>query len=489
MIEQLSTILFHWLVATWSTAAAMSPYLLLGFLIAGLLSVVVSQVWVERHLGGRGLWPVVKASIIGVPLPLCSCGVIPVAASLRQHGAGRGATTSFLLSTPQTGVDSIFATYALLGPVFAVVRPVVALISGVIGGGLVDLLDPATRPGDRSPPHRGNPPQNPGTPADFIPPPGNIAAPPSSSAGACCGSKSCHSPEPTHRPAHQPPRWTRALRYGLLTLPNDIARSLILGILLAGAISAVARPDLLKPWLGGGILSMLLMMLVGLPLYVCSTGSIPLALSFLHLGVSPGAALVFLITGPATNAATISVNWKVLGPRTTVIYLATVVLTALAAGLVLDATAATLGSLAIPHHPLDHAAGLTPADHLWAGTLLAVLLAAMIAARLPARTAPAAQARPTRSTTRDPDPLADRPLTLRIEGMTCSHCVSAVSRALREQPGVRTAQVDLPTGNAVVTGSALDPDGMIAAVRALGYQARTAGSPRRHASPHENPLP
>ena len=118
----------------WETVVAMAPYLLLGFLIAGILSVLVSAAFVDRHLGGRGFWPVVKACLFGIPLPLCSCGVIPVAASIRRHGASRGATVAFLLSTPQTGVDSILVTHSLLGPVFAVFRPLVALVTGLLGG-------------------------------------------------------------------------------------------------------------------------------------------------------------------------------------------------------------------------------------------------------------------------------------------------------------------------------------------------------------------
>ena len=128
--------------AFWGTLSEMAPYLLFGFLVAGLLSVFVRPALVERHLGARGVLSVLKAAILGVPLPLCSCGVIPVAASLRRHGASRGATASFLISTPQTGVDSILVTYSLLGPVFAVLRPLAALLTGLVGGATVDVLAP-----------------------------------------------------------------------------------------------------------------------------------------------------------------------------------------------------------------------------------------------------------------------------------------------------------------------------------------------------------
>ena len=133
------------IVDFWGTAAEMSPYLLFGFLMAGILSMLVSQRLVEKHLGGKGIWPVLKASLFGVPLPLCSCGVIPVSMSLHKHGAGKGSTIAFLISTPQTGVDSIFVTLSLLGPVFAIFRPVAAFVSGIIGGILVDLFNPQSK--------------------------------------------------------------------------------------------------------------------------------------------------------------------------------------------------------------------------------------------------------------------------------------------------------------------------------------------------------
>ena len=132
----------HIIIETWLVTARMAAWLILGFAVAGLLSVFISPVWLERHLGGRGLGPVWKASLFGVPLPLCSCGVIPVAASLRQHGAGRPATTAFLLSTPLTGVVSILVTWTLLGALFAVLRRVAALLRGLLGGSLVLGLDP-----------------------------------------------------------------------------------------------------------------------------------------------------------------------------------------------------------------------------------------------------------------------------------------------------------------------------------------------------------
>jgi uncharacterized protein len=300
----------------WGTLCEMAPYLLFGFLVAGLLSVFISPEIVERHLGGRGLWPVVKASLMGVPLPLCSCGVIPVAASLRQHGASRGATTAFLLSTPQTGVDSIVVTYSLMGGLFALIRPASAFITGLAGGWLVDAL--TGRANDR--------PAVPSLPCPE----------------ACCAPV-----------ADRGNKFLRALHYGFFVLPRDIANALIVGLIISGIIAAFVPDDFFAGVFGTGIIGMLIMMAAGIPLYVCATGSVPVAAALLLKGVSPGAALVFLMTGPATNAATLAVIWKVLGKKTVAIYLLTLAVCALTSGLLLDYFIRMAG-LPMPHHHGGH---------------------------------------------------------------------------------------------------------------------------------------
>ena len=286
-------------IAFWTTLTQMSPYLLFGFLVAGVLSVFISPEFVERHLGGHGIWPLLKASLFGIPLPLCSCGVIPVTMSLRKHGASKGAAISFLLSTPQTGVDSILVTYGLLGPVYAIFRPVAALVTGLVGGTLVRVVDPDKGPQQTAPCN-----------------------------DACCADK------------NKTPKIVRVLRYGFVTLPRDIGKSMLLGLLIAAAISAAVPEDFFAHFaqgiLGGGILAMIVMMLLGIPVYVCATASVPVAVALIGKGVSPGAALVFLMTGPATNAAAFTTIWASLGKRTALTYLATVAGSAMAAGLFLD---------------------------------------------------------------------------------------------------------------------------------------------------------
>jgi uncharacterized membrane protein YraQ (UPF0718 family) len=334
----------------WTTVTEMSPYLLFGFFMAGLLSVLVSQRMVERHLGGRGMVPVLKASLFGIPLPLCSCGVIPVSMSLHQHGASKGSTISFLLSTPQTGVDSILVTYSLLGPVFAIFRPLAALVTGLVGGGLIDAFDREAL-----------------SPAKVIENGGQKKSEPGNGAGQCC----CHAAKPG--PAR---KVFNGLKYGFVSLPRDIGKPLLMGLVIAALISTFVPDDFFAARLGQGLPAMLLMMAVGIPFYVCASASVPMAAALILKGLSPGAAFVFLMTGPATNAAGLATIWNKLGRRTAMLYLLTVAGCALAGGFLLDSLIPSV-SIDIASHV--HPMGPTLLGHLSAITLLAVLAYAFLA--------------------------------------------------------------------------------------------------------------
>ena len=400
----------------WAVLGEMAPYLLFGFLVAGVLSVSISPELVERHLGGRGVWPVVKASAFGVPLPLCSCGVIPVAASIRSHGASKGATTAFLISTPQTGVDSILVTFSLLGPIFAVFRPLAALVAGVLGGAIVAATETGGAP----------------------------AGPAQKCHEACC------SPGPRRS------RTGRALAYGFLTLPRDIGRTLLVGLAVAALISAIVPEGYFSNVVPPGPWQILVLMLVGIPVYLCATASIPIAAGLILTGVSPGAAFALLMTGPATNAATVATIWKVLGKRTCLIYLATMMVAAFVGGLVLDRIVTAHQVQAAMHH------GWMPG---WVKTVSAAALLGVLAA--------GAFYRPRHKGRSD---VSDRgrTLTLRITGMKCSHCAHAVRKALQACPGVESVEVDLGGGRAQVSGSGADPSpaGVLCeAVQRLGYGA------------------
>ncbi|MEE8451175.1 MAG: SO_0444 family Cu/Zn efflux transporter [Thermoguttaceae bacterium] len=414
----------------WIVLGEMGVYLVFGFLMAGVLSVCISPALVERHLGRRGLWPVMKASLFGVPLPLCSCSVIPVSASIRRHGAGRGATTAFLLSTPQTGVDSIAITYALLGPVFAVFRPIAAFATGLFGGYLVQLVDDRDDVDSRH------------------------SAPDNTCSEPCCAETGSGNIV------------MRALRYGLVTLPRDLAPSLLLGVLIAGAMAALVPEGRLAPYLGGGVVSILLLMAAGTPLYVCATASVPIALGFMHAGASPGAALAFLIAGPATNAATFTTLWKLLGRRTAMLYLFTVAASAIACGLALDWLIPAVGTT-MPQLGAHVHEGSAWLIHGGATGLLALFafsywFAAPKGASVdPANTEEAA---------------GPQRVELAVSGMTCGHCADTVRQTLLACDGVNSAEVDLTSARVVVAGEHFDPNRLVAAVAELGYAVETVDS-------------
>ena len=329
----------------WGVLAEMAPYLLFGFAVAGLLSVFISTEWVQKHLGRGRFGPILKAAAMGIPMPLCSCGVIPVSASLRKQGAGSPAAVSFLISTPQTGVDSITVTYSLLGPVFAIYRPLAALISGVIGGLIASLLrEPKTSAptSTESAPHANSSQptccsgSHASEQAQSASPEELAEAVAGEGKMVCCGSASGDEHSVNCRRGGITARLGRAVRYGFLTLPADIAGALLVGLAVAAGISALVEPGALANWVEPGWSQILLLMAAGIPIYVCATASIPIAAALILMGASPGAAFAFLMTGSATNAATVSTVWKTMGRSVAIVYVGTMMATAFAGGLLLD---------------------------------------------------------------------------------------------------------------------------------------------------------
>mgnify|MGYP001220607270 CR=1 FL=1 len=303
--------MYNFINELWILLNQISPYLIFGFIIAGVLSVVISQEFIESHLGKKtGISSVFKAAILGIPLPLCSCSVIPVSASLKKHGASKASISSFLLSTPQTGVDSIMVTYGLLGPIVALIRPMVALVTGLIGGIAVHYID-------------------------------NVY---DDSIQEECKAHCCkHNKQST---------FSKILNYSFVTLPKDIAKPLVYGIVIASLINLFLPDNLFLTYLGDGVFSMLFMIIIGTPLYVCATASIPIALAMISKGATIGAALVFLMVGPATNTTSITTMLKILGKKSTFITLGVLIVTSLAFGLLIDNLSLTYDGLNnyIPHH-------------------------------------------------------------------------------------------------------------------------------------------
>ena len=286
----------------WNLVIESAPWLLLGYFLAGVIKQVIPGAWVEKQLASPGMLSIVKGAFIGAPLPLCSCGVIPAALAVRKAGASKGATSAFLVATPETGVDSISFSYAILGPVFTIARPIAALISAIIAGIAVSWFDAE---------------------AERIP-----AAPTS---GNCCGGKkNAVAVEPGFAV-----KMISAVNYGYGNMIADTAKWLVIGLAAATLITAMVPQSFFLAW-GDGVLAMLVMVLVGLPMYICATASTPVAASLLFAGVSPGAALVFMLTGPATNIATMGVIREQLGTRSLLAYLAGVIGSAVLSGLVLN---------------------------------------------------------------------------------------------------------------------------------------------------------
>lgn len=296
------------LAATYEVFSMAAPFLLLGFALAGVAHLLLPTERARQWLGRPGWRGVFRASLLGLPLPLCSCSVIPVATALRKQGAGKGATTSFLISTPQTGVDSIAVTYALLDPIMTVFRPIASLISALIGGLTVDAIDPDTDT------HRD----------------GTVHP------GESC--THCHNQDESHPADGRKAPWpVRLARFGFVEVARDVLWPLAIGFVLSGLIKALLPDDFFTRHLGGEAVTVALMLVVGLPFYVCASASTPIAAVMILKGLSPGAAMVFLLAGPATNITTMLVVKQQLGWRSLWAYLGSVAVTAVAMGMALNA--------------------------------------------------------------------------------------------------------------------------------------------------------
>jgi len=307
------------LLASWSVLLESAPFVLLGFFIAGLLKAFVPANFIATHLGGRGVVSIFKASLFGIPIPLCSCGVLPAAAGLKKQGSGNGPVAAFLISTPETGVDSIAVSWALLDPLMTVFRPVVALFMAVFTGIAVSFSEKQSE-------------SNVAADADK---PGESAC----TSSCCCGN--------AKKEAEKKPTVVEKFRHGMSFafggLLKDVGLWLFIGILLSGLISVFVSTEMVSRYLSNEYLSMLLMFIVSIPLYVCATASTPIVAALALKGLSPGAALVFLLAGPATNAASLPVIFRMLGRKSALIYLVSIVLISLIAGVVVNDLYSYLG--------------------------------------------------------------------------------------------------------------------------------------------------
>ena len=285
---------------------AMSPYILFGLVFAGILHELVPETLVTKHLGKENIASVIKSTIFGIPLPVCSCGVIPLATSIKKSGASKGATLSFLISTPITGVDSILATYGMFGWIFTIYRIFTSMIIATVAGVLSNYLD------------------------------SEIVADEEKEVKSCCASKSSCNVDTEEKELKKSFSLKAALIYAFGTLLGDIAKPLLLGLILGAVITTAIPENLSEILLDSSWLSYLIAISIAVPMYVCATASLPIAAALMIAGVSPGAAFVFLTAGPATNTVTIGVVKKMLGTLSLYIYLGTIVVGSIAFGLGLD---------------------------------------------------------------------------------------------------------------------------------------------------------
>lgn len=298
------------LIESWHLLQESAIYILFGLIVSGFLRVFLNPGMVAHHLGQGRFLSVFKAAILGIPIPLCSCGVLPAAASLKKQGANNGATTAFLISTPESGADSIAITYALLDPILTILRPLAAFVTATVAGITENLFGES------------------GNAKPMIP---DLSCP----VDGCCDGKDC-SPEAHKRHHTFNEKIWAGLKFAISEVWGDLAMLFFVGILIAGVISAIIPDDLIARYMGGGLLTMLIMLAAGIPIYICATASTPIAAALILKGISPGAALVFLIAGPATNMTSLTVLFGILGKRATAIYLTTIAVLTVLFGLLTD---------------------------------------------------------------------------------------------------------------------------------------------------------
>lgn len=395
----------------------MAPYLLLGFFIAGILHSFIPQKVYRKWLSGNDVKSVLLSIIFGVPLPLCSCGVIPTAVSMYKQGASKGATTAFLIATPQTGIDSIAATWSILGLPFAILRPIAAMVTGFVGGVIEN--------------HQ--------------------------SKNDSCIQTECQTDK---KPEGESigSKFISALKYGFSEMIQDIGLWLIIGLIIAGLITIFVPDDFFMSYSNNRIVNMLLILLVSIPMYVCATGSIPIAAALILKGLNPGAALVFLMAGPATNAASMMVLGKTLGKRSLITFLATIIIGAISFGLIVDCFLPTEWFVSQINQKFQNSACMGEGNIIpWWKSLSAIILTILLIIAMKKRL------------TRNKKETLSYMKSFNVSGMMCNHCKAHVENAIKALDGVKSVNIDLASGKTDVEGD-VPASAIIDAVKKIGYE-------------------
>lgn len=405
----MSEFIAHYFQALWEILLELSPPLLLGLVVAGVIHLFLPPGFIHRTLSRPGFGSVFKSVMVGVPMPLCSCGVVPTALGLRKEGASNGATTAFLISTPQTGVDSILVSASFLGWPFAIYKVVVAFITGMIGGLIAEKAETPSAIAEQ------------------------------------------HDQQFTAVPKTFREFW----HYSVVDLYGAIDKWIYIGVLLAALITAVTPENFFDDLsLAQGFSGMLLMLAISIPLYVCATGSVPLAASLVAAGMPLGTAMVFLMAGPATNVATIGAIYRTLGKRLLVVYLATLISMSIFFAWLFELFFSTQIS-SVMHQHNDPTIAI-------ASLIILIFIAGWL-------TVYRRQQRKLKLQTFEENEMA---ITLDVEGMSCQHCVANVKKSVEAITGVTSAQPDLDSGKVLIDGDQVDESAVRQAITDAGYTVK-----------------
>ena len=446
-------ILLDILKEVWVLTNEMSPYLLLGFLLAGIMHEFLPSTLYTNHLGKNNFRSVFLSALFGVPLPLCSCGVIPTAMGLRREGASKGATVSFLIATPQTGVDSIIATYSLMGLPFAIIRPIAAFLTAILGGTLVNKIDPPLTPPVME---------------------GNRQSSKEKSDDRNSSLFTLHS------------SLKKAFSYAFVEMMEDIGKWLVIGLIVAGIITAAVPDSWFTAFQGNTLYSILFVLLFSIPMYLCATGSIPIALALMMKGLTPGAALVLLMAGPASNVASILIINKVLGRKTLAIYLFSIITGAIVFALGIDYLLPSEWFTA----PLAYMQECCMEQPGWFSVLCTILMLLLLANALSPKKllgghhhchchdchesddnaqCSMLNAEGVASWKRERSGNDQCSMEIKVNGMTCHHCAANAQKAIASVEGVTKATVSLDEGMAYVEGD-FNAEDIRKAVESIGFE-------------------
>ena len=430
MNKQVMEIIKNYIDALIKLLMEMSPYLLLGFLFAGILHVFFPVEKINRILGKKNTKSVINASLIGVPLPLCSCGVIPTGISFYKHGASSGPTVSFLISTPQTGLDSILVTYSLIGLPFAVLRVIIAFITGIFGGVLTNIFVSEKKEDTKNSTNNFNNNSN---------------------------------PKKFKRPL------TELFKYAFVDFIEDIAKWLLIGLLIAAVITVLIPDDFFTGYIRNDFVGMLIILIASVPLYVCATGSVPIAAVLMLKGLSPGAALVFLMAGPATNAATITVIGNVLGKKTLFYYLFSIITGALLFGLLIN-------NFLPREFFMDFINKFSVHDHemlpswikIFSSIVFSILILYSLFNKYFMKFFRKKQVDDYIATNSVLQNMKE--INIVVKGMSCNSCKNTVEDNLKNHSDITSANADIERQIVTLTGENIDLDKVKDTIEGLGYK-------------------